>query len=131
MDAPQCTDNNDASQRLEAVTAALRELDHLIRSGNIDARVLQDFRESVDHVRTTAWAIQQWIELGERHKDQYSVLPMLTLERVKRAAQITHDLSLDLDCADVSIETPGLEGLFGAVRGLYTRLSPLFKKESC
>ena len=131
MDAPQGNNKIDASQRLEVVTAELRELEQLIRSGNIDARVLQDFRESVDHVRTTAWAIQQWIALGEHHKDQYSVLPMLTLERVKRAAQITHDLSLDLDSTDVSFETPGLEGLFCSVRGLFTRLSPLFKKESC
>ena len=131
MDAPDSGHKDDASQRLEAVTAALRELEQLIRSGNIDARVLHEFRESVDHVRTTAWAIQQWIALGEHHKDQYSVLPMLTLERVKRAAQITHDLSLDLDCTDVSVDTPGLEGLFCSVRGLYTRLSPLFKKETC
>ncbi len=131
MDAPPSGHKVDASKRLAAITAELKELEQLIRTGNIDARVLQDFRESVDHVRTTAWAIQQWIELGEHHKDQYSVLPMLTLERVKRAAQITHDLSLDLDCTDVRFETPGLEGLFYAVRGLYARLSPLFKKESC
>jgi hypothetical protein len=131
MDAPESGHKSDASQRLEAVTTQLRELELLIRSGNIDARVLHEFRESVDHVRTTAWAIQQWIELGEHHKDQYSVLPLLTLERVKRAAQITHDLSLDLDSTDVSFETPGLESLFCSVRGLYARLSPLFKKETC
>jgi hypothetical protein len=131
MDASESGHKNDASQRLEAVTAALRDLEQLIRSGNIDARVLHEFRESVDHVRTTAWAIQQWIALGEDHKDQYTVLPLLTLERVKRAAQITHDLSLDLDSTDVSFDTPGLESLFCAVRGLHARLSPLFKKESC
>jgi hypothetical protein len=131
MDAPQSAHQDDATARLQTVTEELRILEQLIRSGNIDARVLHEFRESVDHVRTTAWAIQQWIELGEHHKDQYSVLPLLTLERVKRAAQITHDLSLDLDSTDVSFETPGLESLFCSVRGLYARLSPLFKKETC
>jgi hypothetical protein len=120
---------DEATRRLAAVTAELKDLEQLIRTASVDPRVLHEFRESVDHVRTTAWAIQQWIELGEHHKDQYSVLPMLTLERVKRAAQLTHDLALDLDSTDVSIETPGLEGLFGAVRGLYTRLSPLFKPQ--
>lgn len=127
MTAPESGNENDASQRLQAVSAELKELEVLIRTGNIDARVLHEFRESVDHVRTTAWAIQQWILLVEHHKDQYSVLPMLTLERVKRAAQLTHDLSLDLDSTDVSVDTPGLEGLFAGVRGLYTRLQPLFK----
>ncbi len=130
MTAPESGHQDEASVRLQVVTAELKELEILIRKGNIDARVLREFRESVDHVRTTAWAIQQWIELGEHKQDQYSVLPMLTLERVKRAAQIAHDLSLDLDSTDVTFETPGLEGLFGAIRGLYLRLNPLFKGQS-
>lgn len=127
MTTPQSGHHGEVTVRLQAVAAELKELEVLIRTENIDARVLQEFRESVDHIRTTAWAILQWIELGEHHKDQYSVLPMLTLERVKRAAQITHDLSLDLDSTDVSVDTPGLEGLFAGVRGLYSRLQPLFK----
>ena len=127
MDAPQSGTQNDSTTRLQAVTAELKELELLIRTGEIDPRVLHEFRESVDHVRTTAWAIQQWIELGRHKQDPYSVLPMLSLERVKRAAQITHDLSLDLDSTEVGVETPGLEGLFAGVRGLYTRLLPLFK----
>jgi hypothetical protein len=130
MNAMEAAHQDEATSRLAAVTAELKELEQLIRTEKIDPRVLQEFRESVDHVRTTAWAIQQWIELGEHHKDQYSVLPMLTLERVKRAAQLAHDLALDMDSTDVSVETPGLEGLFGAVRGLYSRLSPLFKNSS-
>ena len=127
MNAMESDHQDEATVRLAAVTAELKELEQLIRIEKVDPRVLQDFRESVDHVRTTAWAIQQWIELGEHHKDQYSVLPMLTLERVKRAALLAHDLALDMDSTDVSVETPGLEGLFGAIRGLYSRLQPLFK----
>ena len=130
MATPEYTSKKEeATARLQSVTAELKDLEQLIRTGDIDARVLQDFRESVDHVRTTAWAVQQWIELGDHHRDQYSILPMLSLERVKRAAQLAHDLSLDLDSADVSIDTPGLEGLFASVRGLFTRLNPLFKKQ--
>jgi hypothetical protein len=120
----------EVTERLQVLSAELKEIDLLIRTGEIDPRVLHEFRESVDHVRTTAWAVQQWIELGEHHRDQYSVLPMLSLERVKRAAQLAHDLSLDLDSTDVSVETPGLEVLFASVRGLFTRLSPLFKNSS-
>ena len=127
MNAMEAAHSDPATNRLAEVTAELKELEQLIRIEKVDPRVLEDFRESVDHVRTTAWAIQQWIELGEHHKDQYSVLPMLTLERVKRATLLAHDLALDMDSTDVSVETPGLEGLFGAIRGLYSRLKPLFK----
>ncbi len=114
------------TQRLQQMAGELKELEPLIRTGDIDARVLREFREAVDYIRTTAWAIQQWIELREHKQDPYSVLPMLTLERVHRATQIAHDLSLDLDSADVSFETPGLEGLYGSIKGLYSRLANLF-----
>ncbi len=117
------------TQRLEAVSAELKELDPLIRTGEMDARVLREFREAVDYVRNTAWAIEQWIALRERKQDPYSVLPMLTLERVRRGTQIAHDLSLDLDTSDVSFETPGLEGLFGAIQGLHEKLAHLFGKD--
>jgi len=117
------------TQRLEAVSAELKELEPLIRTGEMDGRVLREFREAVDYVRNTAWAIEQWIALREHKQDPYSVLPMLTLERVRRGTQIAHDLSLDLDTADVSFETPGLEGLFGAVQGLHQKLAHLFGKD--
>jgi len=120
---------DQVTQRLQAVSAELKELEPLIRSGEMDGRVLREFREAVDYVRNTAWAIEQWIALREHKQDPYSVLPMLTLERVRRGTQIAHDLSLDLDTADVSFETPGLEGLFGAVQGLHAKLAHLFGKD--
>ena len=129
MEAGETGGQDNVTQRLEAVSAELKELEPLIRSGEIDARVLREFREAVDYVRNTAWAIEQWIALRKHKQDPYSVLPMLTLERVRRGAQIAHDLSLDLDTTDVTFETPGLEGLFGAVQGLYEKLAHLFGKD--
>jgi hypothetical protein len=132
MSNPEASERQqeEASARLQRVTAELRELEQIIRTGNIDARVLHEFRESVDHVRTTAWAIQQWIALREEKKDPYDVLPLLTLERVKRAAQLAQDIALDLDATDVSLDTPGLEGLYVGIRSLYLRLVPLFRQPS-
>jgi hypothetical protein len=120
---------DNVTQRLETVSAELKELEPLMRTGDIDARVLREFREAVDFIRSTAWAVEQFIALRKEHHDPYSVLPMLTLERVRRGTQIAHDLSLDMDSADVTFETPGLEGLFGAVRGLHNKLAHLFHQD--
>jgi hypothetical protein len=120
---------NKVTQRLEAVAAELKDLEPLIRTGEMDGRVLREFRESVDYVRNSAWAIEQWIALRERKQDPYSVLPMLTLERVRRGTQIANDLTLDLDSTDITFDTPGLEGLFGAVQGLYEKLAHVFGKD--
>ena len=46
------------STRLQRATAELRELDKLIRSTDIDRRVLEQFCEVLDRVRLTAWGLR-------------------------------------------------------------------------
>lgn len=117
--------------RLHAATAELRELEQLVKSGDLDSRVLSEFRSAVDFIRTTAWAVQQWVgQKQQQDGDPYSVLPILSAERVRRATQLTRDLSLDLQAVEVTVETEGLAQLFQAVDDLYRRLAILFKRES-
>ena len=119
---------NVLATRLQAATSNLQELEQLVRSGDLDPRVLQDFRNAVDLIRGTAWAVQQWIGLKAESGDPYSLLPVLAAQRVKRATQLTRDLTVDLESVEVSYETPGLKELYGAVNRLQERLSPLFQK---
>jgi len=116
------------SERLKAATQELQELEKLVLSGNFSPRVLSEFRTSVDNIRQTAWAIQQWTELQEQHRDPYTVLGILSQERVRRATQITRDLTLDLESLELGVETDGLAKLFEATARLHERLSPLFKR---
>ena len=115
------------SARLQDLGAELRALEEDIKAGEVDARVLQEFRESVDQIRVTAWAVQQWSELQAQKRDAYSVLPLLTRERIRRATQLAETLSLDIDATEVTFETEGIEKLFHAVEGVYYRLARLFK----
>src|SRR5260370_18383320 len=61
--------------RLKKTTAELLRLDHAIKSGSIDARVLREFRDAVDYVRKTAWAVQEWQERQFQHRDTSALLP--------------------------------------------------------
>ena len=122
---------SSVTARLHAATAELRELEQLVKSGDFDSRVLSEFRSAVDFIRTTAWAVQQWV--GQQEKtdgDPYSVLPILAAERVRRTSQLVRDLSLDLQAAEVSIDSEGLAQLFEAVDDLHRRLAVLFKRET-
>jgi len=83
----------------------------------------------VDNIRQTAWAVQQWTELQQQHRDPYTVLGILSQERVRRATQITRDLTLDLESLELGVETRGLMNLFQAVERLHERLLPLFKRQ--
>ena len=116
------------SERLKAATDELQKLEKLVVSGDCAPRVLNDFRGAVDSMRQTAWAVQQWTVLQEQHRDPYSVLGILQEERVRRAAQISRDLTLDLESMDLELDTAGLADLFHAIEGLYRRLAPLFRK---
>jgi len=117
------------AERLKAATQELQELEKLVLSGNFSPRVLSEFRTSVDNIRQTAWAVQQWTELQEQHRDPYTVLGILSQERVRRATQITRDLTLDLESLELGLETQGLANLFQAVERLHERLLPLFKRQ--
>ena len=118
------------SERLQAATDELQALEQLVLSGDSSPRVLSEFRAAVDSIRQTAWAVQQWTELQQQQRDPYTLLDILSEERVRRATQIAKDLTIDLESLELGFATKGLANLFRAIEGLHERLMPLFKKNS-
>jgi len=114
--------------RLRVITLELQELEHSVVSGDLDSRVLSEFRNAVDHIRNTAWAVQQWVGAREQSGDPYAVLPALAAQRVHRATQLANDLCLDLQTVEVTAETEGMGNLYRAVDDLHRRLELLFKR---
>src|SRR5215470_7346955 len=101
--------------RLRAITVELQQLEQSVPSGDLDSRVLSEFRNTVDHIRNTAWTVQQWVDARERSGDPYAVLPALAAHRVHRATQLANDLCLDLQSVEVTAETEGIGDLHRAV----------------
>src|SRR5260370_11611320 len=96
-----------------------------MRSGPIDPRILTEFRDAVDHVRKTAWAVQEWQERQSRQHDPQTVLPLLTAERIRRAAQLCDAITTDSAAHEVTRETAGIAEFFRAVhRGHQSPLDP-------
>lgn len=117
------------TERLRATTVELQELERSVISGDLDPRVLSEFRNAVDHIRNTAWAVQQWVGAKEQSGDPYAVLPALAVQRVQRATQLANDLCLDLQTVEVTADTEGIGDLYRAVDDLCRRLDLLFKRE--
>ncbi len=134
MSLPDLGPQEKLTGRIEMATNYLKELEPLLKSGEksgeIDTRVLKEFRKAVDYIRTTAWAMQQWIELRQGSGDPYSVIPILLSERIVRGKQIALDLSHDLDAAEMDIYDKGLVELYRAVEGLHERLADLFNRRN-
>jgi hypothetical protein len=117
------------TERLENTTKELQQLEQLVKSGDLDSRVLDEFGNAVDHIRSTTWAVQRWLGLShESGGDPFTVLPILAEERVRRATQIAKDLTLDLQAVDVGVDTNGIGELFHAVDDLHVRLTTLLKR---
>jgi hypothetical protein len=113
--------------QLRKTSNELVQLEQAIRSGGIDPRILMDFRDAVDYVRKTAWAVQEWQERQIQHHDPHTVLPLLTTERIRRATQLTEAIIADLGSQAVNAETPGIDRLLAAVNQIQQRLSDLVK----
>jgi hypothetical protein len=113
--------------QLRKTSNELVQLEQAIRSGGIDPRILMDFRDAVDHVRKTAWAVQEWQERQIQHHDPQTVLPLLTTERIRRAAQLAEAIVSDLTTNAVSNETPGIDRLFTAVNRMQQLLADLLQ----
>jgi hypothetical protein len=98
-----------------------------MRSGTIDPRVLTEFRDAVDHVRKTAWAVQEWQERHSRHHDPHTVLPLLIAERIRRATQLCDAITTDSAAHEVTRETVGIDEFFRAVERVHQGLLDLFR----
>ena len=114
--------------QLRKTSNELFQLEQAIRSGGIDHRILTDFRDAVDHVRKTAWAVQEWQERQIQNHDTHTLLPLLTTERIRRAAQLGDAIVSDLTANEVNRETSGIERLYNAVCRLHELLADLFKE---
>ncbi len=109
--------------RLKKATADLRALEQEIKSGGIDSRVLRDFRDAVDYVRKTAWAVQEWQERQMQQHDTATVLPLLTAERMRRTTELSTIILTDLADKQITPETTGMVELLHAIERLHARLA--------
>lgn len=114
--------------QLRKTSAELVRIEQAIKSGGVDPRILEEFRDSVDYVRKTAWAVQEWQERQMRRHDTQTVLPLITTERIRRAAQMSKAILADLAAQDVTRETAGVEGFFQITESLCRGLAGLFEK---
>jgi HAMP domain-containing protein len=111
--------------RLSKAIAELQKIEQEIESGKINSRVLHEFSDSVDYVRTTAWAVQECQERQVQRRDTATVLPLLAAERVRRAVQLCAAIASDLQEGKLTAEVPGMGNLRRATAQLSKDLAEL------
>ena len=111
------------SEKLQGITEELRRLQGLMTSPTeFDPRILSEFRDALNRVRTAAWAMQQYVEHQMHEKDPQRVFTLLAGERVRAGYQICKLISEDLHNEQVKIQKGQLLELNDAVQQLAQEL---------
>lgn len=62
-----------------------------------------------------------------QHHDPHTLIPLLTTERIRRAAHLGDAIVCDLTAHEVNRETPGIDRFFASVHRMHQLLADLFK----
>lgn len=121
---------SDLSGQLANAAAQIRELEQSMKShqSGLDMRLLIEFRQAVDQIRLTTWAMQKWLDLRGDDKNLYGALALLMAERIRRATELNNELARDLKSIGVMPDTTGMTDLRIAVERLQQCLGPLAKE---
>ncbi|HVZ17200.1 MAG TPA: hypothetical protein VG897_08795 [Terriglobales bacterium] len=118
------------SERLKNATEELRDIHDQLITGKVDPRILTDFRDAVNRVRTTAWAVQHSLGSEELQNQGLGVLSLLASERIRVAYQMCRIISADLANNGINQESGKLVQLYLAAGDLTRQLEHMLRRET-
>ena len=86
-----------------------------------DLVMLNEFRQSVDNIRLTAWTVTELSNARQVKKQADKVLAFLSAERLRRLDQLVLSLCEDIDRRLITFKNYGLRSLLDSVNGLQQR----------
>ncbi len=110
------------SQRIMRTVGELNDLEQSLVKERVDPRLIAQFHDALEHVRQTAWTLQQFLDLSASGGDPFDVLPQLEAERIHMLGKLTHNVNADIDANSVNEFTLGISELYETIQGLYRRL---------
>lgn len=113
---------------LELAIVELQRLHEVLLADDLEPRVLADFRDALNRVRTAAWAAQQSVIRNETEQDSNSVLSFLVGERIRATYQLCQAISDDLKRTDIDFQAGSLVQLCEVTKALTEQLSGVISK---
>jgi hypothetical protein len=113
--------------QVKKASVELQKLEDSLRSEGIDLRLLNEFRDAVDYIRTAAVVVQQLREQQMHGRDDGEVVLLLTAERIRRATNLCLEVVTDVDAGRVTPDTKGADELYRSLEQACDRLRHLLK----
>jgi hypothetical protein len=114
--------NSAMAQGIMRAIGDLNNLEQNLVRDRIDPRLIAQLHDAVEHVRQTAWTVQQWVDLHASGGDPFDVLPQLEAERMHMLSKLAHNVTADIDASTINHYTLGISDLYETVQQLYRRL---------
>ena len=124
---PNADTATDTSERLKSTIEELAGIQSLLVTGELDPRILADFRDAVNRVRNTAWAAYQYAELKITGRDSGSIISVAAAERMRATYQLCQAIQEDLASTDVQLQAGQLIQLHEATKTLTEKLDEVIR----
>jgi len=105
----------------------LQNLENALQCEDIDLRLVKEYRDAVDYIRTAAETLEQLRECQFRGLDNGELLSGLATDRMQRTINLCLEMIADLDAGRVKNGSKGVDELFRALEHLHDRLRRVVK----
>jgi len=116
--------------QVKKTSVELQKLEKSLQAEGIDFRLLSEFRDTVDALRTTALAVQQLREFQLKGQDAGEIVSLLVASRVRRATNLCHELVADIDAGKMSNKIKEVDELYESLELACDRLRHLLKSRN-
>jgi hypothetical protein len=115
--------------QVKKTAVELRKLETSLRNQGIDLRLLKEFRDAVDYIRTAATVAQQLRERQLSGQSDDDVLALITGERARRATNLCMEVASDMDAAKSSKQPAAVSESYRSLLTACDRLKQLLKRQ--
>jgi hypothetical protein len=113
--------------QVKKVSVELQKLEDSLQKEGINLRLLNEFRDAVEYIRTAAAVVQQLREHRMHGRDDADAFSLLSAERIRRATNLCLEVVADVDAGRVGAESKGLDELYRSLEQACDRLTYLLK----
>jgi hypothetical protein len=118
------------SLQVKKAGVELGKLEKMLQSEGIDLRLLREYRDAVDCVRTAAQVVRELRERQLEGQDDHDVTSTMTAIRIRRSTNICLELIADLEAGRITSDTNGVEELHRALDQAGIRVKNLLKRKA-
>jgi len=100
----------------------LQNLEKALQCEDMDLRLVKEYREAVDYIRTAAGTLEQLREHQFRSMDDTELLSTLATHRVRRTIALCHEVIADLDAGRLENTSEDVHTLYRALGHVHEHL---------